>query len=51
MSTERPCLSCQICVRGPNVFQGYHKDEKQTLEVLDSDGWFHTGVCSSYGVP
>ena len=33
----------EVVVRGPNVFQGYWRDEQATAEVLDADGWFRTG--------
>lgn len=33
----------EICVRGRNVFMGYLSREKETWEVFDGEGYFHTG--------
>ncbi|MDX6284471.1 MAG: long-chain acyl-CoA synthetase [Kribbellaceae bacterium] len=33
----------EILLRGDNIFRGYWKNEKATSEVLEGDGYFHTG--------
>jgi long-chain acyl-CoA synthetase len=44
-----PNVECRLAgdgeleVKGPSVFGGYWKKEKETAEVFTADGWFRTG--------
>ncbi|MFJ2029251.1 AMP-dependent synthetase/ligase [Streptosporangium sp. NPDC087985] len=33
----------EVLVKGRHVFQGYWNNDEATAEVIDADGWFHTG--------
>lgn len=53
-----PCVECklvsldgsgqtpeegELCVKGPNVMQGYYNRPEETAAVIDKDGFIHTG--------
>ncbi len=44
----RPNIDKEICVRGPKMFSGYLNNESATQEIIDKEGWLHTGDIRHY---
>jgi long-chain acyl-CoA synthetase len=33
----------EICARGPNIMKGYYNKPEETAQIIDAEGWLHTG--------
>ena len=43
LSNDPQNIEGEIVTRGTNVMLGYYKNQEASYQVLDRDGWYHTG--------
>lgn len=45
---DGPEIPGELIMRGPQVMNGYINDPKSTSQMIDSEGWLHTGDVAYY---
>ena len=43
LSPNPSAIAGELVCRGANLMLGYYKNEEATLQVIDTEGWLHTG--------